>query len=63
MIIYRDSIMTGKSNMMDLDVTSEQLDEWEAGGLIQNVMPNLTPTEREFLMTGMSEEEQEKYYE
>lgn len=63
MIIYRDSIMTGKSNMMDLGVTSEQLDEWEAGGLIQNVMPNLTPTEREFLMTGMSAEEQEKYYE
>ena len=28
------------------------------GELIQNVMPHLTPSEREFLMTGMSLEEQ-----
>lgn len=41
----------------DINVTQEQLDEWQQGGLIQNVMPHLTADEREFIMTGITSEE------
>jgi hypothetical protein len=42
---------------LDLDVTQEQLDDWKSGTLIQNAMPQLSPDEREFLMTGVTKEE------
>ena len=43
---------------MDLDVSEKQITLWMEGELIQNVMPHLSAGEREFLMTGMSLEEQ-----
>jgi hypothetical protein len=52
MMIFRTSRFTGKTNVMDLDVTQEQLDAWTGGVLIQNAMPHLSVEEREFLMTG-----------
>lgn len=42
---------------MDIPVTQEQLDNWEQGMLIQNAMPNLTDSQREFIMTGIIDEE------
>lgn len=54
--------LSGRINSMDLDITSEQLSAWENGMLIQDAMPNLTPTEREFLITGMSAEEQKEIF-
>ena len=42
---------------MDLNVTEAQLSRWEAGELIQNVFPDLSPDDREFLMTGVTAEE------
>lgn len=62
MIISKRSIISGKVNEMDLPVTFDQVVAWESGGLIQNVMPNLSDTQREFLITGMSEEEQDSFY-
>lgn len=58
------SIISGKINQMEIDVTPEEMEkitQWMAGDpklKIQNVLPNHTPEEREFLMTGMSIEEQ-----
>lgn len=37
---------------MELNVTFEQLAQWEGGKLIQDVMPQLTADEREFLISG-----------
>ena len=54
MIIYRRSLISGKTNTMDLPVTKEQVREWQDGGLIQNVFPDLTPDEREFIQTGIT---------
>jgi hypothetical protein len=52
------SILTGRENTMDLDVTAEQLDEWvKLDKTIQSVFPNLNDEEREFLMTGVTQEE------
>jgi hypothetical protein len=62
MIIMKVSIISGVKNAMNLPVTEEQLNEWKNGKLIQNAMPNLTPTQREFLITGMSEAEQKKFF-
>ena len=40
-------------NVLDLPVTQEQLDAYIKGNLmIQDAFPNLTPDQREFIMTG-----------
>ena len=57
MKITRTSIVTGIERTQDIPVTQEQLNEWESGTLIQKVMPELTPSQREFIMTGMVDEE------
>ena len=53
---------TGNINEMEIAVTDEQIAKWKSGMLIQNAMPDLTPTEREFMMTGMTVEEQKALY-
>lgn len=60
MIIRRISVFTGIEREMDLDVTEQQIQDWESGTLIQNAMPNLTPDQREFIITGVTEEEWEE---
>lgn len=63
MIVSKESILTGNINSMDLDVTLEQIKVYECGGsLIQNIFPNLTPPEREFLKNGITPEEWEKEF-
>ena len=39
---------------MELNVTQAQIDDWQGGELIQNVMPHLSDEEREFLISGMT---------
>lgn len=53
MIIERFSIVSKRKNRLDLDVTPEQIARWQNGEKIQNVMPHLTPDEREFLISGI----------
>ena len=53
--VLRKSPLTGKTNWMTLDVTEEQVAEWnnpQRTKLIQDIFPNLTQDEREFIMTG-----------
>lgn len=57
MVITRQSSFTGRVRSMDLNVTEAQLNRWEAGELVQNVFPDLSPDDREFLMTGVTAEE------
>jgi len=42
---------------MVLPITSTQLDRWTNGDLIQNVFPDLSADQREFLKTGITPEE------
>ena len=58
MLIGKKSMITGIKSEMDLNVSEKQITLWMEGALIQNVMPHLSAGEREFLMTGMSLEEQ-----
>ena len=57
MMVTRKSMMSGEVRTLNLDVTNQQLKRWRAGELIQNVMPKLTPSEREFIITGVTDEE------
>ena len=51
-----------KDHTREIDVTQSQLDAWKAGELIQNVMPHLSPDDREFLMTGLTPEDWEEMF-
>ncbi len=59
MIITRISPYTGKTNTMDLDVTEAQMAEFNSGPrnrlLIQQIVPDLSATEREFIKTGYTQ--------
>ena len=54
MKITRTSRLTGKTSVMDLNLTQAELDAWVDGMLIQDAMPQLSAEEREFLMTGIT---------
>lgn len=56
--VTRKSLASGVVRTLELDISAEDLAKWEKGeGLIQNLFPNLTPDEREFIMTGVTKEE------
>ena len=58
MQITRKSPVSGKEITRELDITPEQLQAWkERRGLIQNLMPQLSANDREFLKTGITPEE------
>jgi hypothetical protein len=57
MQITRKSMLSGKERTLEINVTEEQLSLWQAGELIQNAMPHLTAGEREFIKTGITDEE------
>lgn len=57
MNITRTSMLSGVTRTMWLPVTEEQISEWQNGGLIQNVFPDLTADQREFIMTGVTADE------
>ncbi len=57
MLIKRTSQSSGITREMDLPITQVQLDAWENGMLAQRAFPQLTPDQREFIITGMTREE------
>ena len=54
MLVNKKSLFSGKLHEMEIDVTNKEIALWMEGSLIQDVMPNLTANEREFLMTGIT---------
>lgn len=57
MLITRKSMLSGIERSLEIPVTKEQIDKWESGALAQEAFPNITPTQREFIMTGVTDEE------
>lgn len=57
MLIHKRSQLTGVVRELEIPVTPEQLQSWKDGMLIQNAMPHLTIEQREFIMTGITQEE------
>ena len=53
--VIRVSPLTGNTNTMYMDISDDQLEEWNDPNrtrLIQDIFTNLTEAEREFIMTG-----------
>jgi hypothetical protein len=63
MKITMQSAMSGNINTLDVAITHEQFSAWIDGALIQEAMPHLTASEREFLMTGITSEEWDETFE
>jgi hypothetical protein len=57
MLITKKSILTGKVHMLNIPITDVHIAAWDSGLRIQDAMPDITPDEREFLMTGITTEE------
>ena len=57
MMITRTSPFTGITRTKDILVTEEQLARWQRGERIQNAMPYLSASDREFIMTGITDDE------
>lgn len=59
MEITRTSPFSGITRTIELDITHEQIADYESGTLLQNAFPNLDANEREFYKTGISSGEWE----
>ncbi|QGJ95029.1 hypothetical protein SEA_REDWATTLEHOG_168 [Gordonia phage RedWattleHog] len=63
MKITKVSALSGKTNEMDLDITEDRLLAWQNAAdddpnrFVQHAFPDLTDDEREFLITGVTQEE------
>lgn len=55
MIVEKRSIISGKMYHMDIDITAQQLFDFNNGisGLAQEAFPHLSPDEREFIISGI----------
>lgn len=62
MLIKRRSPITGEWRSKDLPVSQQQIDRWQNGELIQNVMPYLSDDDREYIMTGLLPDEWEQLW-
>ena len=57
MKVTMESKISGESSTLDLPITQDQIDRWIAGELIQDVMPELSASDREFLISGSTDKE------
>jgi hypothetical protein len=57
MLIQRRSPRTGQINVREINCTPEQIIAWDGGRCIQDVMPDVSKEDREFLMTGYTPED------
>ena len=57
MLITRRSQISGEVHTLDVACTEEQIARWQAGEKIQDCMPDVLASLREFLMTGITPKE------
>lgn len=62
MEITRKSPISGKTATLDLPITNEQLKAYEAGEYIQVAFANLDANQREFIMTGILQDEWDELF-
>ena len=61
--VTRQSVITRQMNTMELPISQDHLDRYDTIGglLVQNVFPNLDAGQREFLISGITPDEWNKY--
>ena len=63
MKVTRESLASGKTRTKDLPITPAQYIKYIRGeGHVQDIMPDLPPEDREFLISGVTQEEWEELY-
>ena len=66
MVIEKTNILNGKTYTMDIDVTEEQIAELNKNPRhrrpIQEIVPELSSEDREFLISGITPEEWHKIF-
>ena len=64
MKITRTSMLSGKTNSMELDITMDQLHAYHGeGALLQDAFPHLNADEREFIKSGITPQEWDNAFE
>lgn len=64
-VVIAESFMFGRNEMvlpMTLDDFTERFTRWESGEMIQNSFADLSPEQREFLLSGMPLDEQDEFF-
>lgn len=65
-VVVRRSMLSGKTHSMELPISEEEFDRcfdaWQNGTLIQEAFPMLDASQREFIMTGITDEEWDATY-
>jgi|TARA_R110001606_G_scaffold375906_2_gene534357 hypothetical protein len=61
MRIAMKSILTDNITTRNIPVTHHQIFRWRSGVSIQDAMPHLDADDREFIKTGITPEEWDKY--
>ena len=61
--VTRQSVLTRQMNTMELPISQEHLDIYDTVGdiLVQDAFPNLDKGQREFLISGITPQEWNKY--
>tara|TARA_R100000935_G_C2811916_1_gene155389 strand:- start:304 stop:501 length:198 start_codon:yes stop_codon:yes gene_type:complete len=62
MRIAMKSILTGNITTRHIPVTHGQIMRWREYGSIQKAMPHVDAEDREFLISGITPEEWDKYF-
>ena len=63
MLITQNSKLTGKLNTMELDITYNKYTKYKLGKEnVQDVFPNLNTEEREFLISGITSQEWDSFF-
>lgn len=59
MLITRRSMLSGEVHTFDIPITEDQYFTYRSSpsALVQDAFPNLTPDQREFILTGATPEE------
>lgn len=62
MQVTKRSSISGKEHTLEIDITPEQWKRWKDGEMIQNVCPHLSASDREYLISGATKEEWDKFF-
>lgn len=57
MKITRKSLISGEERTRDLSISEDQLAAYNAGKLVQDAFPQLSDSDREFFVSGITDEE------
>lgn len=62
MQITRTSPHSGITRTLDLPITDQQLAAFNSGALVQQAFPDLNMNQREFILTGITQEEWDEMF-